>query len=63
MQSSEPGGARGAFWPALSEEFAWIWSFAGESQIYPGVFERELHPWLARLAAGIRGVVDVRVQR
>jgi hypothetical protein len=32
MQSSEPGGARGAFWPALPEEFAWIWSFAGKAR-------------------------------
>lgn len=30
-----------------------------ESQILVGLFERELHPWLTRLAKGIRSAVDI----
>src|SRR5260370_30011519 len=30
-----------------------------QSQIYVGLFERELHPWVTRFSKGIRSVVDI----
>jgi predicted RNA methylase len=30
-----------------------------QSQLYVGLFERELHPWITRLSQGVRCVVDI----
>src|SRR5438105_4735401 len=30
-----------------------------QSQLYAGLFERELHPWMVRFSKGIRSAVDI----